>query len=139
MCKVPKSLPYKNQLAFPSFKCLIFFLQLPLLCLIFLRSAAHCFCADTYDPAQRGYCTQEYYDGTHVMAGGPVQIFLGMMDRKLVRDVVTHEIQSVRVPRERIAMYARGETVGPHDIALVKTREKVVFIAGKIMPVGYPL
>ena len=73
------------------------------------------------------------------MAGNPVKIFLGMMDRKLVNEVVEYEIESVRVPKERIAMYARKRLIGPDDIALVRTRESVVFITGKIMPVCWPL
>jgi len=101
----------------------------------FILTAAHCFCADMDDRAQHGYCTQEYYEGKHVMAGNPVKIFLGMMDRKFVNEVVEYEIESVRVPKERIAMYARRSSVGPDDIALVRTTESVVFIPGKIMPV----
>jgi len=101
----------------------------------FILTAAHCFCSDLDDRAQRGYCTQEYYEGKHLMAGNPVKIFLGMMDRRLVNEVVEYDIESVRVPKERIAMYARKSLIGPDDIALVRTRESVAFITGKIMPV----
>jgi N-acetylmuramic acid 6-phosphate (MurNAc-6-P) etherase len=100
---------------------------------ILLRSAAHCFCMYKHMIEQGdGYCVKELderpSDETHT-------IFLGMTDRKNVRDAIQYQIESVRVPRERIAMYARMKTVGTDDIALIKTTTDVVFILGKIMPV----
>ena len=79
-----------------------------------------------------GYCVKELDDRTfHEIH----TIFLGVTDRKNVRDAIPYQIESVRVPRERIAMYARMKTVGTDDIALIKTKTDVVFIPGKIMPV----
>ena len=42
----------------------------------------------------------------------------------------------VRVPAERIKMYSKKVFVGPNDIALVKLRESVTLIPGRIAPVG---
>ena len=101
--------------------------------LILLRSAAHCFCQNKHMIEQGdGYCVKELderpFDETYT-------IYLGVTDRKNVRDAIPYQIESVRVPRERIAMYARMKTVGTDDIALIKTKTDVVFIPGKIMPV----
>ena len=70
------------------------------------------------------------------MANIPITVYLGLRDRSFVEESVPYKIESVRVPKERIAMYARGETVGTDDIALVKTKESVVFIPGKVMTVS---
>ena len=79
-----------------------------------------------------GYCVKELDDRPFHEIN---TIFLGVTDRKNVRDAIPYQIESVRVPRERIAMYARMKTVGTDDIALIKTKTDVVFIPGKIMPV----
>ena len=42
----------------------------------------------------------------------------------------------VRVPAERIKMYSKKIFVGPNDIALVKLRESVTLIPGRIAPVA---
>ena len=65
------------------------------------------------------------------------QIFFGLMDTKDGANAIPYEIESVRVPKERIAMYARKETAGTDDLALIKTKKSVVFIPGKTMPVGF--
>ena len=68
-----------------------------------------------------------------------MQIYLGLRDQNHREEAVKYEIESVRVPKERIALYAAYQftksAFGPNDIALVKTREPVFFIPGKIMPV----
>ena len=48
-----------------------------------------------------------------------------------------YEIESVRVPKERIKMYREEESfIGPNDIALIKLETEIVFIPNKIMPVS---
>ena len=51
------------------------------------------------------------------------------------QSAVRYEIESVRIPKARLALYSRGEFAGTDDIALVRTRKKVVFVPGRIMPV----
>ena len=65
-------------------------------------------------------------------------IYLGLRDLKRIDEAVRYKIESVRFPKERIEMYARHQFSGPDDVALVRTRERVFFIPGKIMPVGFP-
>ena len=49
-----------------------------------------------------------------------------------------YEIESVRVPKERIKMYREEESfIGSNDIALIKLKTKIVFIPNKIMPVSF--
>ena len=50
---------------------------------------------------------------------------------------IRYKIESVRIPKERVRLYSRGKYTGPDDIALVRTRERVVFVPGRIMPVKY--
>ena len=48
-----------------------------------------------------------------------------------------HEIESVRVPAERIDMYVnKNEFVGNYDIALLKTKKTMIMIPSKVMPVS---
>ena len=81
-----------------------------------------------------GYCTKELDDRPHHDLD---QIFFGLMDTKEGREAILYEMESVRVPEERIARYAREKVVGTDDIALVRTKTSVVFIPGKTMPVGF--
>ena len=57
------------------------------------------------------------------------------MKLPLRQSAVRYEIESVRIPKERLKLYSRGEFLGADDIALVRTRKKVVFVPGRIMPV----
>ena len=52
------------------------------------------------------------------------------------RNSYKYEIESERVPKERIEMYEVGDFVGPNDIALIKLKTNIVFIPNKIMPVS---
>ena len=81
-----------------------------------------------------GYCTKELDDRPH---HDLYKIFFGLMDTKEGREAIPYEIESVRVPKERIAMYARKKTAGTDDIALIRTKKSVIFIPGKTMPVGF--
>jgi len=103
----------------------------------YVLSAAHCFCfGSTLMQQRHGYCINELHESpTHTMRGVPFHVYLGLRDKKLGHEAVKYNIESVRVPKERIAMYARGTFVGPDDIALLKLRETVSFIPGKIMTV----
>jgi len=103
----------------------------------YVLSAAHCFCASPDMIQQRhGYCRKELYESeTHTPYGHPIHVYLGLRDIKRSDEAVKYNIESVRVPKERIAMYARGSVVGSDDIALLKLRETVDLIPGKIMPV----
>jgi len=53
-------------------------------------------------------------------------------DRKGTRQ---YDIESVRVPKERISLYNSKKDVGPYDIALIRTTKTVVFEPGLVMPV----
>ena len=81
-----------------------------------------------------GCCTKELDDRPH---HDLYQIFFGQMDTKEGREAILYEIESVRVPKERIARYAGEKIVGTDDMALVRTKTSVVFIPGKTMPVGF--
>ena len=108
--------------------------------MIFLRTAHHCFCLGL-SHMQSGvvYCTHEFYESNiHTKGGDEIMIYLGLRDLKRIDEAVRYKIESVRFPKERIEMYARHQFFGPDDVALVKTRERVFFIPGKIMPVGCP-
>ena len=79
-----------------------------------------------------GYCTKELDErSTHSFS-----VFLGLRDRERFDEAVKYEIESVRTPKERLALYAREELTGSNDIALVRTTEPIVFIPGKIMTVS---
>ena len=69
------------------------------------------------------------------MNGQTIHVYLGLRDRTRSDEAVKYNIESVRVPEERIAMYARGIVTGSDDIALLKLRETVDLIPEKIMPV----
>ena len=104
---------------------------------LILRTAAHCFCPDKN--IRDIYCTNEIvkrerhlYNNMHELS-----IYLGVRNSLSVEKGMGYKIESVRVPKERIAMYARHNKVGPDDIALVKTQKSMVFLPGKIMPVCY--
>ena len=48
-----------------------------------------------------------------------------------------YEIESIRVPQERIKMYVeKKDYVGNYDIALIKTRNSIIMIANKVKPVS---
>ena len=85
---------------------------------------------------RHGYCINELHESpTHTYNGLPFHVYLGLRDKRLGHEAVKYNVQSVRVPKERIAMYASGSFVGPDDIALLKLRETVSFIPGIIMTV----
>ena len=85
------------------------------------------------------YCTHEFYKSErHTVKGEETKIYLGLTNLRFIKEVMTYKIESVRIPKERIEMYARHQFLGPDDIALVKTKERVVFKPGKIMPVYFP-
>ena len=107
---------------------------------LILRSAAHCFCLDISE-LKKGivYCKKEFVERKRNSADKTeVQIYLGLRDVTKAEEARKYLIESVRVPKERIAMYARNKFMGTDDIALIKTRESVFFIPGKIMTVCKP-
>ena len=68
---------------------------------------------------------------------GIFRIYLGLIDRVKLNQAIQYDIESVRVPKERIALYTKRKYKGTDDIALVKTKITVVFNLGKIMPVSF--
>jgi len=64
-------------------------------------------------------------------------------DRFLVRLGKTHIddagdeylVETVRQQKKRIEIYSEGSNFGPYDLALLKLRNQIVFIPGKVMPV----
>ena len=46
-----------------------------------------------------------------------------------------YQVESIQKPAARIQLYKKGVYIGPDDIALVRTKSKVVFVPGRIMPV----
>ena len=59
-----------------------------------------------------------------------------MTKRRDYKNSYEYEIESVRVPKERIQMYKKGSYVGSNDIALIKLKTNLVFVPNKIMPVS---
>ena len=83
------------------------------------------------------YCRKELVERERDTDGNEEdQIYLGLRDFTKGEEAIKYVIESVRVPKERIAMYARYQMEGPDDISLIKLKEHVVFIPGKIMPVS---
>ena len=52
-------------------------------------------------------------------------------------DDAGHEylVETVRQRKERIEIYSKNSSYGPYDLALLKLRNQIVFIPGKVMPV----
>ena len=46
-----------------------------------------------------------------------------------------YQIEHVRQPEERIALYATGKLEGKYDIALIRLTEEVTFIPHQLSPV----
>ena len=59
-----------------------------------------------------------------------------MTDKSKTAFTKKYEIESVRVPRERIEMYRKKIIAGPWDIALLRLKEKVTFITRLVAPVS---
>ena len=62
-------------------------------------------------------------------------LYLGLKDKTRPGDALRMDIESVRIPKERVEMYKRGRAAGPDDIALIKTRDHVAF-TNRINPVS---
>ena len=58
-----------------------------------------------------------------------------MVKQDDLKDKQLLEIMKVYTPKERLETYSNGSFRGTNDIALVKTKEAIVFVPGKVMPV----
>ena len=64
------------------------------------------------------------------------RVYLGLTDKSKTAFTHKYQIESVRVPRQRIAMYQRNIIAGPWDISLLRLREKVTFVTRLVAPVS---
>jgi len=104
----------------------------------YVVSAAHCFCNSQQMVNRRdGYCYKEH----DTRANHRTKVVLGLKDRKKYAEAVSYDIESVRVPKERIALYAEtypgtdtNKLEGPNDISLIRLTKAVTFIPGRVMP-----
>ena len=80
------------------------------------------------------YCTKESYFGPWIRRSEEVFIYLGLKDFKNPgEEMMKYEIESIHIPPEGLYM----ELGGPNDIALLKTKKNILFVAGNIMPVRF--
>ena len=88
------------------------------------------------------YCTKESYFGPWIREtkSGSIYIlrekfiYLGLTDFKNPgEEMMKYEIESIHIPPERLYL----PDGGPNDIALLKTKKNILFVAGNIMPVRF--
>ena len=63
------------------------------------------------------------------------RVYVGIVKQTDLKGKQLLEIAKVFTPKERIEMYSQGEFHGTNDIALVKTKETIIFVLGKVTPV----
>ena len=80
------------------------------------------------------YCTKESYFGPWIRRSEEVFIYLGLKDFKNPgEEMMKYEIESIHIPPERLYL----TDADPNDIALLKTKKNILFVAGNIMPVRF--
>ena len=65
------------------------------------------------------------------------RVYVGVVKQTDLKGKQLLEIAKVFTPKERIEMYSQGGFHGTNDIALVKTKEPIIFVPGKVMPVRH--
>jgi len=96
----------------------------------YVVSAAHCFC-NLNTPNE--YCELNIVESPQ--SGHKYRLVMGLSKLSDRTGTRTYDIESVRVPSDRIKLYGEGKNAGPYDIALIKTTKTVIFEPGSIMPV----
>ena len=82
------------------------------------------------------YCTKESYFGPWIRRSEEVFIYLGLTDFKSPgKEMMKYKIESIQIPPERLCVLTSG--YGSNDIALLKTKKNILFVAGNIMPVRF--
>jgi len=94
----------------------------------YILTAAHCVCGAATDK-ENPFCVNTLAKDDKVR----FKVRLGMTHV----DDAGHEylVETVRQRKERIEIYSKNSSYGPYDLALLKLRNQIVFIPGKVMPV----
>ena len=101
------------------------------------RTAAHCYCQKGEDNCKRTshegpWISSKYGPRPDGDPGRTVFIYLGLTDIESPREqMIKYGIERIQLPEE----FSQMEFI--NDIALIKTREYISFIPGKIMPVRF--